>query len=150
MLSFLPYMWLGLTILLVLLGSWLSFEITFWLAIDAFVVMIAAFFGASLLVQLIVAAVLAVVLLLWAQKLSFASLRTLRDTETIRANPADLVGRRGIVVISIDGGVKRGLVNLSGEKWVAQAEEGMKFGQGKEIEVASLRGQTVMVRGLPG
>lgn len=143
-------MWLGLTILLVLLGFWLSFEITFWLAVDAFIVMIIAFFGASLFTQLIVAAFLAVVLFLWAHKLSFASLRTLPDTETIRANPADLVGRRGIVVINIDGGVKRGLVNLSGEKWVAQAEGGMKLGQGEEIEVASLRGQTVVVRGLPG
>jgi len=150
MLSFLPYMWLGLTILLALLGFWLSYEITFWLAVDAFVVMIVAFFGASLLVQLIVAAVLPVVLWLWAKKLSFASLRTLPDTETIRANPAEFVGRQGIVVISIDGSVKRGLVNFSGEKWVAQAEGGMKLGQGEEIEVASLKGQTVVVRRASG
>ena len=148
--SFLPYMWLALTILLLLLGYWLSYEITFWLSVDAFVVMIVAFLGASLVVQLIVAGVLAVVLLLWARKLSFASLRPLRDTETIRANPADVVGRHGIVVISIDGGVKRGLVNLSGDKWVAAAEEGEKFAQGEEIEVASLRGQTVVVRRVSG
>ena len=144
--TFLPYIWLALSVSLVVLGLVLSYEITFWLAIDAFIVMIISFAGASPLVQVITAAALGIVFCLVSKKLAFASLRPLGETQTIRANPAELVGRRGVVVISIRGATKRGLVNLSGEKWVAQAENDLEFAQGDEIEVTSLMGQRVVVR----
>ena len=108
--------------------------------------MILSFAGASPLVQVIAAAALGVIFCLVSKKLAFASLRPLGEAQTIRADAAELVGRRGIVVISIRGAVKRGLVNLSGEKWVAQAEGEMEFALGDEIEVASLIGQRVVVK----
>ena len=135
---FLPYIWLALSVSLVALGLVLSYEITFWLAIDAFIVTIIAFAGASPLAQVITAVALGIIFCLVSKRLAFA----------IRADPAELIGKRGIVVISIRGSTKRGLVNLSGEKWVAQAEDDMELAQGDKIEVASLMGQRVVVKAI--
>ena len=146
--SFLPFIWLGLSILLLALGLILSYEITFWLAIDALVVMIIAFLGASLLTQAATAVILGLALCAVSKKLAFASLRALGETQTVRANPDELVGRRGIVVISIGGKTKRGLVNLSGEKWVAEAENGVELAQGVMAEVVSLKGQHLVVKAI--
>ncbi len=144
--SILPYVWLGLSVLLLALGLTLPYEITFWLAIDAFIVMIIAFAGASPIAQVITAVVLGVLFCFLSKRLAFASLRPLRDTQTIRANPDELIGRQGIVVISVHGSTKRGLVNFSGEKWVAEAERGVQLAQGDEVEVVSLKGQRLVVK----
>lgn len=134
--------------MLLALGLILSYEITLWLAIDAFVVMIIAFLGASLLVQAITAVILGLALCAVSKKLEFASLRVLGERQIVRANPDELVGRRGIVVISIRGKTKRGLVNLSGEKWVAEAEDGIELAQGVTAEVVSLKGQCLVVKAI--
>ena len=111
--SLLPYVWLGLGVLLVVLGLTLSYEITFWLAIDAFVVMIIAFLGGSPVVQIVTALALGIIFSIASKRLAFASLRPLKQTQTIRAKPDELVGRRGTVVISVRGSTKRGLVTVS-------------------------------------
>jgi len=147
-LSLLPYVWLGLGVLLLALGLTLSYEITLWLAIDAFIVMIIAFLGASPVAQIITAVVLGILFCALSKRLAFASLRPLKQTQTIRANPDELVGRHGIVVISVRGSTKRGLVNLSGEKWVAQAEDGVELGQGDKVEVVGLVGQSVVIKAI--
>ncbi|MBN1593015.1 MAG: hypothetical protein JW941_07205 [Candidatus Coatesbacteria bacterium] len=144
--TFLPYIWLGLSVLLAVLGFVLSYEITFWLAIDAFIVMVIAFLGVSPLVQVIVAVVLGIIFSLLSKRLAFASLRPLKESQTVRADPKELIGKKGIVVISIRGNSKRGLVDLSGEKWVAQAEGEAEFAQGTQIEISSLVGQRLVVR----
>ena len=130
------------------LGLILAYDITLWLAIDAFVVMIIAFFGASLQTQAIAAVILGLALLAISRKLGFATLKALGERQTVRANPDELVGRQGIVVISIGGKTKRGLVNLSGEKWVAEAKDGVELAQGVMAEVVSLKGQCLVVKAI--
>jgi len=151
--NYMPFVWLGLGVVLVVIELLGAYEFTLWLAIDAFIVCIAAFAGASVLSQIILAVALGLALNLLSRRLSFFSLNPLKETHSLRVNKDEVIGKHGVVVIGVPASTeeaKDGLVVLDGTKWVARSGNGERICQGTEVEVTSLVGLKVKVTPLQG
>ena len=146
MLPYVPFVWIAVGVGLLVVEFAQAREYTLWLAIDAFIVAILAFFGVPLYIQLIIAVLLAIILCAFSKRLSFLSLHPLEETQSLRVNREEIVGRRGVVVVSIRGAGENGLVVLDGTKWVAAAHDDQDIPLAAEIEVVSMKGLKVLVR----
>ncbi|MCD6328070.1 NfeD family protein [bacterium] len=146
MLPYLPYMWIAVGVALLIVEFAFAREFTLWLSIDAFIVAILAFVGIPLYIQLIVVVFLAVVLCALSKRLSFLTLHPLEDTQSLRVNSKEIVGKRGVVVVSIRGSGENGLVVLDGTKWVAGSHDDQDIPLAAEVEVVSMKGLRVLVR----
>ena len=106
---------------------------TVWFAIGAIGAFLAAYAGASIVVQIIVFLILSIVLLVMTRPLVMKFFNQKRE----RTNAESLIGKKAIVIETIDTihGVGRAMVD--GMEWSAKTEE---FGQIEKDAVVSIKG----------
>lgn len=98
--------------------------------------------GASVAVQILVAAVTATVLLVALRPWLLRHLRGRVDLP--ETNTAALVGRPAVVVATVDG--TAGRVKLGGEVWSARTADGGSLQPGTAVTVTKIDGATAVVR----
>lgn len=134
--------WVGGALLLGI-AEMISLDLIFlMLAGGAIAGAVANALGASVPVQIVVAAGTAVVLLFALRPWLLRHLRT--RTTLVETNAAALVGRTAVVVTpTTEAG---GRVKLAGEVWSARAgQEGAVFPAGAEVRVSRIDGATAVV-----
>jgi membrane protein implicated in regulation of membrane protease activity len=107
---------------------------------------VAAGLGASVLVQGIVFAVLAVggVLLARPPLLRWMHYRR-HATPTTLSGAEEMIGRTGLVTESIKGPHQGGHVKIMGERWPAITADGSPVKEGAEVRVVEIRNSTLVV-----
>jgi len=97
--------------------------------------------GASVIVQLVVAALTSLVLLVALRPWLLRHLR--RRVHLPETNSAALVGREAVAVTTVTSA--GGRIKLAGEVWTARAEGDATISAGDEVRVARIDGATAVV-----
>lgn len=134
--------WLGLAFALGIVETTTLDLIFLMLAGGALAGGLAAAVGIDALwLQLLIAVVVSVGLLGFVRPVAKKHLRT---SGTTRTGAAALVGRRGVVVETVDS--ERGLIKLAGEIWTARSYDGSSIIEaGRDVDVIEIQGATALV-----
>lgn len=113
-------------------------------AIGAVAAALAAAVGGSVWIQLLVFAAVSVAALLLTRK---PLLRLMSRTPQVPSNAPTVVGKRAVVVISIEPGPgQRGQVRVGTEHWSARSEDEYAINEGATVDVIRIDGVTLVVR----
>ena len=139
--SILPYLWIGLAILLGVAEAVTIQLVAVWFAVGALAAVIPAALGASVTVQFGVFVAVSAVALILTRPLVKKVLTPRRE----RTNADRLIGTIGVVIEEIDNFRSKGRVTLSGLDWAARSEDGEIIPPGAEVLVNRIEGVTLIV-----
>ena len=133
--------WLGLAVVLGIMEV-TSLDLVFaMLAVGALAGAASGLFIDNVLVQVLIALVVAVGMLFVVRPIA---MRHLRTPHAIRTGTDALVGQRGVVLEAVDG--EGGRVKLKGEVWSARSfDPGRSIAAGQHVEVVQIDGATAVV-----
>ncbi len=136
-----PWVWLGIAILMTIIEGLTMGLTTIWLAIAALVSMILAFFIPSVTVQIILFLVLSIVLFVFTRPVAVKKMKLGK----VKTNSDRLVGMKGIVKIPVTLDTP-GQVTVGGQIWTARPESGgISFPEGEHVEIVRIEGVTLIV-----
>ena len=122
--------------------------VALYLAAGAVGAGIASIAGASVPLQILVFAVVAIVTLVATRK---PLLRALGKTPTVISNAPNVVGKRAVVTVAVGAGPgQRGQVRVGTEFWSARSEAEQAVPEGTTVEVAAIDGVALVIRPVPG
>ena len=133
--------WLGLAVVLGIMEV-TSLDLVFaMLAVGALAGAASGLFIDNVLVQVLIALVVAVGMLFVVRPIA---MRHLRTPHAIRTGTDALVGQRGVVLEAVDG--EGGRIKLKGEVWSARAFDPYRsIAPGQHVEVVQIDGATAVV-----
>jgi len=139
--------WVVLALILIALETVTVAFIGIYLGVGALCAAVVAAFDGALWLQLVVFAVVSAATLY----LTRPALRSrFVNTPLVPSNVPALVGRRGIVVVSIPAGTGgRGQVRIGTEDWSARSLGEEAIAVGETVEVVSIEGVAAIVRVVP-
>lgn len=134
--------WLGLAFVLGIVETTTLDLIFLMLAGGALAGALAAAIGVDALwLQMVIAAAVSVALLGFVRPVAKRHVRTSTRTRT---GAAALVGRKGVVIETVDA--ERGLIKLAGEIWTARSYDGTSVIEaGRDVDVIEIQGATALV-----
>lgn len=134
--------WLGLAFVLGIVETTTLDLIFLMLAGGALAGAVAAAVGIDALwLQILIAIIVSVGLLGFVRPVAK---RHMRSSSGTRTGAAALVGRRGVVVETVDA--ERGLIKLAGEIWTARSYDGSSVIEaGRDVDVIEIQGATALV-----
>jgi len=135
------YIWLGLTILFVVVESSTWALTSVWFALGALGATIAALFGGDIWLQ--------VMLFVLISGLSIAALRPFARAMLVQGkvstNADRVIGREGVVTEEIDNLENRGQVLVDGRVWTARTEGEVRLSPDSTVRVLRIEGVKVIV-----
>lgn len=141
---FMPYIWLGVIILMAVLEAVTTQLVSIWFVIGGVVALICSVCGVSIPAQLILFfAVTAITLLITRPLVKKALLVKKVDT-----NAGRYIGMTGFVTQKVDNQAGEGQVNVSGSIWTARSAEGSILTEGTNVKVEAIEGVKLIVRAI--
>lgn len=138
--AYLPLLWLGVAVALVVLELATYQLVAIWFALGAVVTLLATVAGVeSLKVQLTIFALVSALALAATRPL----VKKLLRQKHVPTNADQLIGQIGQVIVPIVPGQK-GRIHVGGLDWSAAAQEEIPLGA--QVEVLSISGATLQVR----
>jgi membrane protein implicated in regulation of membrane protease activity len=139
--------WLVIAIIMIIIEVVTTGLATLWFAVGAIVAMIMDLCGAPVTLQIIVMAVVSIVCfalcMIWVRP----KLESLRKKNIQRTNADRLIGREGIVIVSLNRTEGKGQVKVDGQIWSAKADE--DIAEGIKVVVKSIEGVKLVVETAP-
>ena len=114
---------------------------TVWFAVGAIAAFLAAYAGASILVQIIVFLVLSIALLILTRPIVNKHFNQKRE----RTNVESLIGQKAIVIETIDSIHGVGRVEVNGMEWSAKTEESGVIESGAVVSIKGIQGVKLIV-----
>lgn len=137
-------LWVVLAIALAIGEAFTATILVIFFAAGAGAAAIAAAFGAPLLVQVIVFAVVSGVSVAAVRPIVVRHARPAIESGETPFGIEAIEGSRGTVVDDVDG--ERGMIKIDGELWQARSFDGKEsFRAGDHVRVVKVRGATVLV-----
>ena len=115
--------------------------VSIWFAVGALGAVFAAALGANLIVQLVVFALLAGILLVFTRPL----LKKLFPNKFIPTNSELEIGKTAVVIETIDSSTGKGRVRLADVDWAAVSENGEGISEGESVIIKEIRSSKVVV-----
>lgn len=141
--EYMVYIWLGLTIVFVLIELLTPQLTTIWLSAGAFITMLVAIFGVdNIIVQLCVFVFSSAALLFATRPLVKKYLKKKAEPTNADRN----IGQTGIVTETINNIASKGLVNVKGASWTARSVDGDIIEEGCEVIAEKIDGVKLIVR----
>lgn len=142
--AFMPYIWLGVIILMAVLEAVTTQMVSIWFVIGGVVALISSVCGVSIPAQLILFfAVTAITLVLTRPLVKKALWVKKEDT-----NVGRYIGKIGVVTQKVDNQAGEGQVNVSGSIWTARSAEGSILMEGTNVKVLAIEGVKFIVRAI--
>ena len=142
--TFMPYIWLGVIILMAVLEAVTTQMVCIWFVIGGVVALICSVCGVSIPAQLILFfAVTAITLVLTRPLVKKALWVKKEDT-----NVGRYIGKIGVVTQKVDNQAGEGQVNVSGSIWTARSAEGSILMEGTNVKVLAIEGVKFIVRAI--
>ncbi len=138
------HIWLILGIGLVLAEIFTLGFFLLWFGVGAVLASLLAWLGVGRAIQ-VGAFIISSLLLLVSSRTIFRSV-LFRSRESIPTNIEAVKGQSGLVLKTIEGSVKPGLVKIGGEVWSAICEEEIRIATGAKVEVLQISGNKVRVK----
>jgi len=136
-----PWVWLGVAVLMTIIEGMTMGLTTIWLAIAALVSMILAFIIPSLTVQIIIFLILSITLFVFTRPIAVKKMKLGK----VKTNSDRLVGMKGIVKIPVTMD-SPGQVTVSGQIWTARPENpDLSFPEGEHVQIIRIEGVTLII-----
>ena len=116
--------------------------VSIWFSVGALVAMLAAYFGASLTVQLLLFVFVSIAALVGARPLA----KRFVHPHIVPTNADRLLGAKAQVTEEIDNEHASGAVYIDGKTWTARSEDGDIIPAGEQVEVIRMEGVKLFVR----
>ena len=114
----------------------------FWFGIAALIAMCVSFFISDLVIQTVIF-IISSVILIFATKPFVKKFVSTKDTKT---NAFSIIGKKAIVVKSIDSINSIGQIKVDGQVWSAQGENSIDIEEGSQVEILEIEGVKAIVR----
>lgn len=135
--DYMPFVWLGVIILAVILEASTCALVSIWFIPAAVISLILSFFPVPLWIQIVVFAVCSTLLILF-MKVIFKKTLGLKSVAT---NADAVIGEEAIVTESIDNIEGHGQVKVKGQIWTARAyDKETKYEKGEILNVVAIEG----------
>jgi membrane protein implicated in regulation of membrane protease activity len=139
---YMPFVWLGIIIIAVLLEMGTTQLISIWFAAGALGGLIACLFGASLPVQVLVFVLITGITLAFTRPFVKNALKV-KKTNT---NADRYLGKIAVVTVEINNTLGTGQANVLGSIWTARSADGSVIPVGQRVLVESIDGVKLIVR----
>lgn len=115
---------------------------TIWFAGGALVAFIASLFGAPLPVQIVLFLVVSCLLLAFTRPFA---VKYVNKNKT-KTNAESLIGKSGVVQITIDNLKAEGMVSVNGQEWTARSANDTVIAKDTIVEIVEIKGVKLMVK----
>jgi len=140
-----PWVWLGIAVIMTIIEGLTMGLTTIWLAIAALVSMILAFIIPSFTIQVIIFLILSIVLFVFTRPVAVNKLKLGK----VKTNSDRLVGMTGVVKIPVSMD-SPGQVTVGGQIWTSRPEDAdLSFQEGEHIQVVRIEGVTLIIGKIP-
>ena len=137
----LPWVWVAVTIICVVVESLTLSLTTIWFGISAFVMVFLAFTPLAFVAQLFIFVVAALVLLIFTRPFVKQKLSQKR----IATNYERIIGQIAVVTKKITA-LEKGSVKINGMEWTAAVKEDVSLEKGSKCVVEEIAGVTAFVK----
>lgn len=134
--------WLALAVILGIVEGLTVSLVSIWMAVAAIVSAIVAFFGGSVMMQILTFALVSALLLVLTAPLS----KKFRSQKKATTNADRLLNQTGIVIQRIDPIENKGQIKAMGQIWSAAGKEGDVIEAGEKVVVLSIEGVHAIVK----
>ncbi len=141
--QFMPFVWLLISIILILLELSTSQLVCIWFVVGGLVTALcsATFLKEYILLQVILFIVVSVVTLILTKPL----VKKLKFNKKTPTNSDRFIGLKGVVIQDISSEKSTGLIEVDSSKWSARATDGSDILAGTTVIVDSIKGVKLMV-----
>ncbi len=137
----LPWVWVGVTIICVVIESLTLFLTTIWFVISAFVLVFLAFTPLPFPAQLFIFVALALVLLIFTRPVVKQKI----NQKKIATNYERIIGQIAVVTKKITA-LEKGSVKINGMEWTAAVKEDITLEEGSKCIIEEIAGVTAYVK----
>ena len=136
------WVWVAVMALTAFVEAATPMLVSIWFSVGALAAMLAAYFGASLTVQLLLFVFVSIAALVGLRPLA----RRFIDPHIVPTNADRLLGGEAQVTETIDNDRAAGAVYIDGKTWTARSEDGGVIPAGEQVEVVRMEGVKLFVR----
>lgn len=139
----LPWFWLAVLVVSLVIEGMTMMLTSIWCAIAAFVLIFVSTTPLSFKWQLLLFALISLVLVIFTRPFAVKKLRIKKEA----TNSDALIGKHVLVTKKITP-LEKGMVKLNGVEWSASSNDGTTIERGTEVEIVKIEGVTVFVKTL--
>lgn len=137
-----PFIWLAILAVLLVTEAITAGLTTIWFAGGALVAAVASYFGAGLITQLMLFLCVSLVLLIFTRP---AAVKFMNKGVT-KTNAESLIGRKAVVIKTIDNLAQTGQVRISDIEWMARtSSDGIVIPEKAVVIVKEIQGVKLIV-----
>ena len=137
-----PFIWLAILAVLLVTEAITAGLTTIWFAGGALVAAVASYFGAGLITQLMLLLCVSLVLLIFTRP---AAVKFMNKGVT-KTNAESLIGRKAVVIQTIDNLAQTGQVRISDIEWMARtSSDGIVLPEKAVVIVKEIQGVKLIV-----
>ena len=114
----------------------------FWFGIGALIAMIVSFFTSNIIIQTTIF-VISSTILIFATKTFVKKFADVKKTNT---NVYSIIGKKALVIKTIDPIHSVGQIKINGEVWTAESENNQVIDKGSEVEILEIKGVKAIVK----
>ena len=137
----LPWVWVAVTIICVVIESLTLSLTTIWFGISAFVMVFLAFTPLPFPAQLFIFVVLALILLIFTRPVVKQKL----NQKKIATNYERIIGQIAVVIKRITA-IDKGAIKINGMEWTAAVKEDVTLEEGSKCIIEEIAGVTAYVK----
>lgn len=136
------WVWVAVMALAAFVEAATPMLVSIWFSVGALAAMLAAYFGASITVQLLLFVFVSIAALVGLRPLA----KRFIDPHIVPTNADRLLGSEAQVTETIDNEHSAGAVYIDGKTWTARSEDGNIIPAGEQVEVVRMEGVKLFVR----
>ena len=114
----------------------------FWFGIGALIAMVVSLFTSNIIIQTTVF-VISSTILIFATK---PFVKKFADVKKTNTNVYSIIGKKALVIKTIDPILSVGDIKLNGDVWTAESENNEVIEEGSEVEVLEIKGVKAIVK----
>ena len=114
----------------------------FWFGIGALIAMIVSFFTSNIIIQTTIF-VISSTILIFATK---PFVKKFADVKKTNTNVYSIIGKKALVINTIDPIHSVGQIKINGEVWTAESENNQVIDEGSEVEILEIKGVKAIVK----
>ena len=114
----------------------------FWFGVGALIAMLVSFFTSNIIIQTTIF-VISSTILIFATK---PFVKKFADVKKTNTNVYSIIGKKALVIKTIDPIHSVGQIKINGEVWTAESENNQVIDEGSEVEILEIKGVKAIVK----
>ena len=114
----------------------------FWFGVGALIAMLVSFFTSNIIIQTTIF-VISSTILIFATK---PFVKKFADVKKTNTNVYSIIGKKALVIKTIDPIHSVGQIKINGEVWTAESEDNQVIEEGLEVEIIEIKGVKAIVK----